>query len=779
MPAVRLTLALRVALTLALLLGAPSLWAAAPEQRAILTLVVNHGKHEEVTVILRGEEIWVASDDLKKAGLASPNGRSEQVGDRLYLLVSSITPRLSVVLDERALALRIDAPPSALGASVINFRPSAPPGLVHRGDTSAFLNYAVQVTDMASVDLTGEAGLSVAGNLLSTTVTATPKSAIRGLSSLTIDHPEHMLRLTLGDAVVSGGPLGGGFFSGGVTLAKNFDLDPYFVSRNSFGFATSALTPSTLDVYVNDVLVRSQAVAPGMVRLDNVPVPSGSGEVRYVMRDAFGREQSTTSSYFMSAALLGTGVSEYTYSLGAKRDNLGTKSFDYGKLAFLGTQRYGASNALTVGGRLEAALDVVSAGATASAILPIGQLDLGVAASASHARLGGAAFASYFYSTRRFGASAAVRLASEGYATLSLTPEDRRNLVEINASTSLTISRGLSLATQYAFALDRDEGASFRLGASANVQLDEGLNLLISGGRSLRQDGAAPIEFFATLSCAIGARARGSIGARYQNGKASGVAELSSPLPRGAGVGYRATAQLSERPQGQGTAMVNTSFGRYQATGAFSADGPHLSLAAAGALVAVQGAGLFASRPVQDGFAVIQVPGTKGVRAYADNHEIGTTDSEGNLLIPDLLPYYGNRLRIDDRDLPLDFTVGATEQVIAPPYRGGALVRFEAYRTRYLRGTLVIVAGGKKVIPLYGQLGVRAAQGEIESPIGENGAFELEGLAAGSYPSVIHFDGIACSFSLSVPESSSSVVALGELTCVAPAMPVKAAPRRR
>ena len=76
------------------------------------------------------------------------------------------------------------------------------------------------------------------------------------------------------------------------------------------------------------------------------------GEVRYVVRDAFGREQSTSSPYFMSASLLGKGISDYTYSVGAQRNAFGTKSFDYGKLSFLGTHRYGVTNHLTAGGRL-------------------------------------------------------------------------------------------------------------------------------------------------------------------------------------------------------------------------------------------------------------------------------------------------------------------------------------------------------------------------------------------------------------------------------------------
>ena len=57
---------------------------------------------------------------------------------------------------------------------------------------------------------------------------------------------------------------------------------------------------------------------------------------------------------------------------------------------------------------------------------------------------------------------------------------------------------------------------------------------------------------------------------------------------------------------------------------------------------------------------------------------MGRTNGRGDTLVPNLLPYYANRLGISDQDVPFDREIETVEQAVAPPYRGGALVTFQA-----------------------------------------------------------------------------------------------------
>ena len=83
------------------------------------------------------------------------------------------------------------------------------------------------------------------------------------------------------------------------------------------------------------------------------------------------------------------------------------------------------------------------------------------------------------------------------------------------------------------------------------------------------------------------------------------------------------------------------------------------------------GGSIHATRPVDESYGLIRVPGVSGVRGYLSNQEVGRTDRRGDLLVPNLLPYYGNRLGINDKDIPMDHDIGTTELTIAPPFRGG------------------------------------------------------------------------------------------------------------
>lgn len=79
------------------------------------------------------------------------------------------------------------------------------------------------------------------------------------------------------------------------------------------------------------------------------------------------------------------------------------------------------------------------------------------------------------------------------------------------------------------------------------------------------------------------------------------------------------------------------------------------------------------------------------MRAYASHQQVGRTNRKGNLLVPGLLPYYGNTVSIAEQDIPLDRSVEATQRIIAPPFRGGALVTFPVRRTQHSTGRVVLL----------------------------------------------------------------------------------------
>ena len=157
-----------------------------------------------------------------------------------------------------------------------------------------------------------------------------------------------------------------------------------------------------------------------------------------------------------------------------------------------------------------------------------------------------------------------------------------------------------------------------------------------------------------------------------------------------------------------------------------------------------------------------------GVRGYLNNQEVGRTDSRGDLPVPDLLAYYGNRLGIADQDIPLDHSVGVTERTIATPLRGGAVVAFPVRRVQAVTGTVILVVAGAPVVPAYGQLFVTADGRRFESPIGGNGEYYLENLPVGRHPAVVEHEGDALLAHPGRARGLGPVMTLDPLRCAVP-----------
>jgi len=210
-------------------------------------------------------------------------------------------------------------------------------------------------------------------------------------------------------------------------------------------------------------------------------------------------------------------------------------------------------------------------------------------------------------------------------------------------------------------------------------------------------------------------------------------------------------------------------FGRYELRHDVFGGRGTTSASVAGSVVAI-GGDLYASRPVQQSFALLRVPGVAGVRGFASNQEIGRTNKAGNLLVPDLQPYYGNLLNISDTDVPLDYSIGGVRKTIAPPYRGGALVVFPVQPLRRVTGSIRIGAAPAERVPRDGELSVtpEGADAPVTSPVGADGAFYFENLPAGRHPATVRDSAGLCAFVLEVPVSTDPLTDVGTVRCLPP-----------
>jgi len=445
---------------------------------------VNTVAKGEVLAVLVGEDVLLRVRDLTAAGVNGFAGRRESRDGEEWVSLASLAPGASYRLDPETVTLSVTVPPTWLAGQAFDLSMPRPAGLVYVSSPSLFANYAVNVTDLKTWNAFGEAGLSLGGDLFySSMMRADDGSVVRGLTNVTHDDRVQLVRWVAGDSFAAAGGLGGSLFLAGLSVSRSFGLDPYFSRYPSFALTGAAATPSTIDVYVNGNLVKREAIGPGTFSLANILLPAGNGSTRVVVRDVFGQEREITNGFYASTAVLAEGLSEFTYNLGFRRDNLSTESWDYGSLSFLGLHRYGFTDSLTAEMRLEADDHLVSGGPGFAWRLPVGEIEGYVAASHEAGLTGGAASLSFRYVGQPVNYGVFASALSPHYAALGLSTDQDRPLWNGNAFVGVQLSRLASLTLQYTGTVPRDAPSSKRASLSSSSSLTRNLSLFLSFAR--------------------------------------------------------------------------------------------------------------------------------------------------------------------------------------------------------------------------------------------------------------------------------------------------------
>jgi len=758
---------LRMVLSLVTGFSAASLPVVAAPERAFMPVTINEVDQGTWLLILLDDDVLTRVQDLENARLSGFDGRRESYYGEEFVDLGSLAPEVRFVLDTEALTLKLTVPSSYFGSTTLSLADGPPQGIVYSKNTSAFFNYALSGGSFSRIEGFAEAGVSMRGNLLYSSASRSAEGdVLRGMTNFTIDDRDHLRRWVVGDTYARSGGLGGALFLGGVSVSRDFSLNPYFNRYPTLAFSGALTTPSRVDVYVNGAIVRTEQLPPGQFDLSNIPVPTGTGSAEVVIRDAFGQRQTLTHPFYASSAVLAKGLQEYTYNLGLRRNDLGASSADYEQLSFLGQHRVGVTDALTAGFRLEGDRDRVSGGPGLAVKLAAGELDAELAVSSDHGDPGYAGAAAYRYIGRPLNFGFLLEAQSARYANLALAQVQDRPRYGAGAFVGAQFGRRVGLTLQHTSS-DMRDGPTRRLSSLlTSVTLARYASLVVSGASS-RVGSSTDNQVFVGVSFFLKAGITGS--ANYQ--RAAGVdtetVDFQKPLPVGTGYGFRVGGSDGDGTRAaSGLIQYQGPYGRYEASYARVGDQAAADVFVSGGLVAIGGA-IVPTRAVGQSFALIRIPGAKGVAGFANNQEVGKTSRRGKLLVPDLLPYYGNNVSIADWDLPIDYAIDATEKLVAPPYRGGAIVTFPVDRIQSVTGTVVLELNGEDVAPSYGELEVISAGSHFESPLGEAGEFYLEDVKAGHVEATVRFRDVICSFVFEVPESDQPFLRLPPARCVA------------
>ena len=777
---------------MALLVATPAF----AQQRSIWALVVNDEQKGDIEVVLTAEGPWVDPAVLVTAGvLKVPEGRRQVFAPDTVSRVSlaSLAPQITFTLDEVEIRLIISVDPALLSTTELAISNPRPPGWKVSSNNAIFLNYSANwSTDGTSAGY-GELGAHLFGALFETAAGVDDTGAVTpGLTSLSFDQVHSRRRWVLGDTIGRSTTLGSSPVVGGFSVSTQGDIDPYYAIYPSPQINGAVRTPSTADVYVDGRLVSSVRLPPGRFTLNDLPIETGLGNVRVIIRDAFGRQQSINLGFYLSTQLLKKGEQDYSYVAGLERTSTGT-NVEYGRAIATAVHNIGLADWLTIGFQAEGAKDQAMEGAGfQTKVWRLGTFGAeGLASQTADKEHGYAATGVYSFQSTWFSTEMRGTWIGPKFQNLFLSPADRKQVsADGSASTSLgrlgsftvggtlggpdaltarisqidpdligRLPEDLKRNLQDALATQHDK--LFRVGYSVNVTSRAQLSL--NATRVDKAGSPASWEGFASVTVTLGWRTVASTVTTVDpEGEASTSVNVQRSLPLGPGFGFRIDADAQEPYRTSGVFEVQGRRGILGARVDGSQDDKTIgTVNLAGSVVAIGGEVLL-SRPVDDGFALVKVPNSRGVGVLANNQPVGRTGRRGSLFVPDLRSYLSSPIGIVQDDLPVEVKLGAISQDIAVPHRGGAVVTFEATVIHALTGRLDVA--GKA--PEYGTLVVTVGATEFSSPLNASGEFYFEDLPPGDHPGIASWSGRSCRATIQMPDKAPPMTNAGVVTCV-------------
>jgi len=712
---------------------------------------------------------------LRSMGLVRlPDMVTRQIDGVDYLSLASMQPVVSYRIDEQQSAIYIDAPPDFFrrqfySKSFFN----APEGLVYTNDMSAYVNYGVNITgngDSDAIVLTAPLEMafhtgdfSAFSNFLYTN-NDNDGQFVRLISAVTRDDRASLTRLTLGDFAATTGVDGGGGIFAGISFSRNFSINPYYNRYTGLSVFGAVSTPSQVEYYLDGDLLFSQQVSPGQFEFQDAYPPMGAYQTRLVIRDVFGNENVAYGDIYYTSRILKPGVHEFSYNAGFERGNFGRLSADYGKPAALGFHRAGVTEGLTLGGRAEFNGDLLNIGGSASFLLPrLGEMDVSLSGSSGRSTRGYTASVNYRYITSFLSVNARFRTLSREYSNLTLKPEDDKTRVEWQSGLSLNSRSFGSWTASYSVRQLHSGTRTNRATLFFSKRIGRFASLV---ARYTRLSGSIDDdEFFLSLGRPLGKGRSGFIDYRKRNNTTQLSARISRSRPLGEGFGYIINAGLqNDKPNGDLFFEYAGPAGVYSAGYRF-VDGRSAYSAGMASSVSWLGSGVHFSRPIADSFALVKLDKLQDVDVLFNNQFMGQTNQNGELIIPRLNAYLGNLISVDDQDIPINYELAGFEQVVATPFRGGAVITFDSTKLQAFTGQIYIDINGKRQPAEYWGLRYESGGQKVDSVVGKSGEFYIENLAPGSHLAEIYSGSELCRFTLNIPESQEMYVNLGEISC--------------
>jgi outer membrane usher protein len=611
----------------------------------------------------------------------------------------------------------------------------------------------------------------------------------RGDFRLVHDDLDNALRYVAGDLAV---PVVGYQSSKpliGLTVARNYGLQPYLITRPVSQYEFFLENPSRVEVFSNGRLVQTLRLNAGQQDIRNLSFSSGVNDVQLIITDDVGRVQRLDFANAIAANLLAPNIQQFAYSFGFPNTTInGQKGYDWSTPTLVASHRMGLSNILTLGGYLQADRNQQLVGIEGVLATALGNIGWDAALSnANQIGLGMAARLRYdFIKTgsnnpldQTFGFTVEHRGAN--FLTSNLTTTNGINNFPLNPSwLDLTtyyqqkLFWGITGGVNCRYQFGRDRPDSYQIALNLGKSFDNGVGMTLSLSES--GDGVNPKEQRALISMIwVLPQQRQVIQTSAElNNKSSQTLRTSwSASSANYLEGVNVTLEASSNPNADDL-TGRLSYNGYRGNLEFSQDAlfnrtgqiTHTSRLDFGTSLVFADGYFGISRPVTGSF-VLAVPHPTlqgrviGINPSGFGGYAAQIDWAGVAVLPDLSAYQISKLRIDAPSLPVGYDLGPTNYTVLPTYKSGTVIHIGTDATIFLRGTL----RNAKDEPLSLQSGEVVSLSDpnwkpLQLFTNKAGKFALTGIKSGRYEIRMYSDPPVV-FSIDIPEGKTGIYDLG------------------
>jgi outer membrane usher protein len=305
---------------------------------------------------------------------------------------------------------------------------------------------------------------------------------------------------------------------------------------------------------------------------------------------------------------------------------------------------------------------------------------------------------------------------------------------------------------------NRDRPRSEIVSANYNVNIAKSASLMVAAFKTLTGERTQALAI--TLSLGFGERSTASVNYSAQSNANQVLLQVQENLPAGSGIGYRVLVGADAQGDREEAGLaLQSDTGTYVVEAGRASNFSTYRASASGGVAVIDGWPSW-SRRLIDSFGAVQVPGFGNVAVYVNNQVVGRTNADGYAMLPHLLPYQANPVRIETGDLPIDAQIDAAQLDAVPYFRSGVLLKFPVQRSN--GALLILLLEDGEPMPVGSVVNIIGREGDF--PVAQRGEVYVTGLAEKNRLRTTWREQ-SCELEVELGKNLSPLPKLGPFTC--------------